>query len=239
MGYNGFISGSTMVSLPLVLANNSGYYTGIQVQNAGNVATTVTIDYGPNTSGSFDPANDTCTLDPGKSCTIIQSGPSGTKWGPDKGRYIGSATITNTAGVPLVAIVNQVTPVGQGTAYEGFDPTIATSEINAPLIMANNSGYYTGYQLQNVGTSTCPLVTIDYSANTVSSSIVDPTNDTVTDLTSGASRTFIQSGGQWNARYIGSAKFNAPGCQIVAIINQVAIKAADAFMTYDGFNYAP
>jgi len=236
MGYNGFTGGSTSVALPLVMANNSGYYTGIQVQNAGSVSTEVTIDYSPNGYGTFNPANEVFTLAPGASATYIQSGG---KWA-GQGRYVGGAVITNSASQPLVAIVNQVNAIaaGQalGTAYEGFDPSKATANINAPLVMANNSGYYTGIQVQNVGAAACASVTVDYTPNTVSGSTFQPTDETFS-LAAGASATKIQSGGQWTAKYIGSAIITAPGCSIVAIINQVATKTYDAFMTYDGFNY--
>jgi hypothetical protein len=45
--YNGFTSASTSVVMPLVNANNYGYVTGIQIQNAGDTATDVTVDFTP------------------------------------------------------------------------------------------------------------------------------------------------------------------------------------------------
>ena len=66
--YDGFGPGSTSVTLPLVMANNAGFFTGIGVQNVGNASTSVTIDYGPNTAGSFNPANETVTLAAGELC---------------------------------------------------------------------------------------------------------------------------------------------------------------------------
>jgi len=245
MGYNGFATGSPEISLPLVMANNSGFYTGIQIQNVGASNTNVTVDYAANTAGSFNPSNDTCNnLGPGDSCTFIQA--SG-KW---TGKYNGAAKITNSTDQNLVAIVNQVSPGGGGfgpfgTAYEGFDPAASTSNISTPLVMANNSGYYTGIQVQNVGDSACADITIDYGPNVAPGGTFNPVNE-VFDLTAGTSKTIIQdsipskNGGNndWTGKkYIGSAQITAPeGCSIVAIVNEVAISSGDKFFTYDGFN---
>jgi len=245
MGYNGFAAGSTEISLPLIMANNNSFYTGVQIQNSGTAQTTVTLDYSANTAGSFTPTNDTCVLNPGESCTRIQN--SG-QW---TGQYIGAATVTQTGSEPLVAIVNQVSlgPAAglgpYGTAYEGFDPSSATPNANAPLIMSNNSGYYTGIQTQNVGGSNGCSVTIDYGPNTASGGTFNPVNETFT-LNVGASKTIIQNGppagnggsNDWTGKgpYIGSAQISASGCDIVAIVNEVSIISGDNFFSYDAFN---
>jgi len=237
MGYNGFLGGATQVELPLVMANNSGYYTGIQVQNAGTTSTTVTVEYAANTAGSWNPADDTATLDPGESATFLQSGG---QWGTNT--YVGAASVTSSPSEELVAIVNQVklTGVALGTAYEGFDPASATPNISVPLIMGNNSGYYTGIQVQNV--SGAPVdVDVSYGPNAVGT--FSPAPDQMLDLQPGESWTVIQSSGQWGAygdvskKYVGSATITADG-SIVAIVNEINPTAAgDQFMTYSGFNY--
>jgi len=233
LGYNGFTGGSTTVNLPLVMANNSGFFTGIQVQNVGSSATTITIDYGSNTGGTLNPANDTATIPANGSATFIQSGG---KW---TSRYVGSATVTSTGGQPIVAIVNQLKPGGVtlGTAYNGFDPTKATSKVSAPLIMANNGGWFTGAQIQNVGSASA-TVTVDYGTN-LSGSYAPPNE--VRTIAPGDSVTLIQNGGAWaGKKYVGSLTATGGGGsdQIVLIVNQLkAGPAGDQFMTYDGFNY--
>jgi len=233
MGYNGFSSGgSTTVTLPLIMAKNNGFYTGYQIQNVGGGSTTATISYSPNqVNNGFNPSNDSCSgLSAGESCTLIQNGGQWTQ------QYIGSATVT--ASQPLVVIVNQVSLGGGGagpfgTAYEGFDPAGASSDVVAPLIMANNSGYYTGVQVMNVG-SNCANVTIDYGPNLAGA--FNPANVNFS-LNANQSNTVIQNGGSWGSnKYIGSADISAPGCDIVAIVNEVAIKAGDNFFTYIGYN---
>lgn len=248
MGYGGFTQGSTTVALPLVMANNAGYYTGIQVQNVGASSTSVTVAYSPNTAGANNPIADTFTLAAGASKTIIQSGVGASSGANDWntiGRYIGAATITNTGGQPLVAIANQVRPSpALGAAYEGFDPSTATTKVSAPLIMANNSTYYTGIQVQNVS-STSANVTLKYGTNTAGA--FTPA-DEVFSLAAGASKTIIQNGNapgngsavnNWGTnKYIGSATITSTGGNIVAVVNQVSGSVAgDQFAASDAFNY--
>ena len=241
MGYNGFTSASQEVALPLIMANNSGYYTGMQIQNAGNSATTATVDYGANLGGSYNPPNDTCNLDPGESCTLIQnSGP----WTGNK--FVGSATVS--ASGELVVIVNQVS-LGSGgkgpfgTAYEGFDPSVATNNIIAPLIMANNSGYYTGVQVMNVGGSACS-VSMDYGPNTqggfnpaTENFSIDP-DESWTVIQQGSSPANGGSNNWGTNKYVGSAEISGTGsCELIAIINEAASLAGDNLFTYIGYNH--
>lgn len=252
--YNGSSGGSTSVAAPLIMANNSGFYTSINVQNAGNVATNVTIAYGPNTGGAGAPQNETFNLAPGASKSIIQNGapPANgstvNNWGTI-GRYIGAATITNSAAQPLVAVINEVgTPSGQGpfgSAYEGFNPSSATSSASAPLIMANNSNFFTSIQIQNVGGGACNGITVDYSPNTVGAG--NPADETGINLAPGASKTIIQNSAppgngsvnNWNnvGRYVGSATVSGAGCQLAVIINELRPGAGDNLLTYNAFNY--
>jgi hypothetical protein len=116
------------VSAPLINANNYGIYTGIQVQNTGNAATTVTITYGANTATAEGVDNNsatsvcptlsptTFTLDAGKSYTLLQGGNGPADLGFDqkfnKCLYIGSAVVSAASGGQITAIVNQVSPSG-------------------------------------------------------------------------------------------------------------------------------
>ena len=253
--YNGFGSGSTTVALPLIMANNSGYYTGVQVQNGGSSTTTVTLTYAPNTvPGGNNPVPEVFTLGPGVSKTIQQIGTppgngSANNW-DNMGRYIGSATITNSGSQPLMAMVNQAysgTDKGPyGSAYDGFNPAAVTRKASAPLIMSNNSGYYTGIQTQNVGSISCN-VTITYGTNTAGSFAPQPE---VFSLNPGTSKTIIQNGSppsngstvnDWDSyRYVGSAVINGDNinCKLAAIVNEIApTKPGDTLYTYDAFNY--
>ncbi len=122
-----------------------------------------------------------------------------------------------------------------GNAYEGFNPSGATVSALAPLIMANNSGFYTGLQVQNVGTAPCD-VTIAYSPGTSFS----PANDVANGLAPGDSATFIQNSGQFaSPQYVGSATITGTGvgCKIAAIVNEInTALAGDQFYGYDASN---
>ena len=215
LGYNGFSGGSAEIKAPLVMANNSGFFTGIQVMNVGSAATDVTITYDP--SGSFAPAQDTCpALAVGQSCTKLQLGGQWTS------TYVGGATVSTTPAQNVVAIVNQLSLVGQGTAYEGFNPTAAPTSVVAPLVMANNSGFFTGIQVQNVGTGNCDIA-VAYGPNTAGAFV--PTNETFPALTPGSSHTFLQTGGSWPALYVGSATITGTGatCKVASIVNETSL----------------
>ncbi len=226
LGYNSFSGGSTEIKAPLVMANNAGFFTGIQVMNVGSAPTNVTITYGANTQGSLAPTPDTCpNLAVGQSCTQLQLN------GQWSSTYVGGATITNSAAQNLVAIVNQLSLVGQGTAYEGFNPASAPATVVAPLIMANNAGFFTGVQVQNVGTGNCDIA-VNYGPNTAGA--FTPANETFAGLTPGSSHTFLQTGASWPATYVGSATIVGTGatCKVASIVNELAFGAGDLFMTY-------
>lgn len=255
-GYDGFTGGSTSINLPLVMSNNSSYYTGIQIQNAGTNPTTATVTFGANSlAGGGTPNPEVFRLSAGQAKTLIQLGgvsiysPSN-DWNAFfglHGKYSGGATISQSGSEPLVAIVNQnstvYTPLG--TAYEGFDPANASGTVNLPLLAANNSGFYTSMQIQAVSGS--PAVTVTYSTNTGGGSLVNPVADTKT-LTAGSVWTLIQAGtpgpftgvNNWSTggRYIGSAQIKATGGTIIAIVNynRTGAVTGDTFFTYDGFN---
>ena len=250
MGYNGFTGGADDVRAPLVMANNGGFYTGIQVQNAGTSTTTVTIDFAANTVGTFNPTDLTFDVGGGGSATYLQAGNDGTNnWveaTAGEKRYVGAATITSDDGTDLVAIVNQVLvgPPAFGTAYEAFGAADATANINVPLVMANNPGgtvvYYTGIQVQNVSTTDGCAVTIAFGPNTVATGTAADLDFT---LDAGGSATYIQNDSDgindWAAigRYVGSANVTA-GCSIVAIVNEFSPSfTGDQFYTFDAFNY--
>src|SRR5690606_33584201 len=99
-------------SAPLVMANNSGFYTGIQCQNAGNSTTTLTIDYSENTAGSFQPDDVTVSLEAGKSVTVLQSGD---EWGTNL--YVGSAAISASGGANIACIVNELNLSAPGDQF--------------------------------------------------------------------------------------------------------------------------
>jgi hypothetical protein len=249
--YNGFTGGATSIAVPLLFANNSGFYTGLTVQNIGGQTASVTITYTPNVISTASDPNACGTppaklvsLDAGKSANFIQAAGGGT---PSTApfddffatcRYVGGATISN-ATQPLVAIVNEITTQGnQSSSYESFSVAAATNTIKIPQLQANNSGIYSSSQVLNVGGAPAS-VTITYGANSATGDGVCGalTPRTVT-IANGGSFTFQQAGnnataglntsegtdGQFTTcRFVGSATISAPvGSKIVAIANILA-----------------
>lgn len=234
--YDGFAAGAPRIALPLIQNGNGNppTFSGIAVQNVGTTATNITVTFSPNTRGSFQPQNVTFNnVGAGQSRTINTGAAFG---GNDAAhRYVGSATVTSSGNVPLVAVVNQLGAV-TGSSYEGFDTAAATSKVSAPLIMANNSRFFTGIQCQNVGTA-ATTIQVAYGPNTRGT--FQPTNVSQ-QIAAGASGTpILQVDGFGTNRYVGSATITASGgVPIVCVVNQLRSGAtADEFQTYDGTNF--
>jgi hypothetical protein len=248
--YNAFTAGGASIAAPLVMANNFGAFTGVQVQNTGTAQANVTVTYSANSVPGCDtPPAATFALAAGTSKTLIQAGGAAAE-GFDpffaSCRYVGGATITSD-GAPLVAIVNQISG-GSASAYESFNTAAATGTVKVPLAAANNFGLFTGIQVQNVGTASTD-VTMTYGPNTLAAGdgiCGTPVARTKT-IGAGASFTFIQSGAGAESdgfdaqfascRYVGSATITAAaGGKVVAIVNQLSGGAGDSLFTYNAFS---
>lgn len=111
MTYAAFTRGTSRAHAPLVMTDNAGFSTGIQVQNVGPSATAVTLKI------------DGQPVD----VALILSGQSKTWYPlPDTAPgFVGSATVEAGAGGQIVAIVNQITDPRQegdtSAAYNAFN----------------------------------------------------------------------------------------------------------------------
>ena len=253
LAYNAFTSGAAKISVPLLQANNSGFYSGLQVQNAGTETTNVTVSYTNNTASGAGVCGaitaQSFSLAAGDSKTLIQAGGSATEgFNPEFAtcRYIGGANITSDNGQQLVAIVNQLGG-GSSSSYESFSSDAATATVKAPLVAANNSGY-TAIQVQNVGAAAAN-VTVTYSPNAATGDGICGTPTPVSkEIAAGQSFTFFQANSAEGVaagfdpqfatcRYVGSATITAPtGGKIVAVVNQLVIGFNDGLFSYNGFN---
>jgi hypothetical protein len=255
LSYGGFTStGSTTVSAPLVVANNFGQFTGIQIQNVGTAAADVTIAYSANTAVSTPtggtlcgaPTAKTVNITNGSTATVIQGSGTGPAFDTQFASctYVGSATITSAQ--PIVVIVNQILG-GSGSSYAGVDPASTVSSVSAPLIQANNFGTFSGIQVQNTGADT--TVTVTYGPNAATGTVAPQTDcptptAKVQAIAAGQSFTFIQAAGTGSAfdsqfascRYVGSAIISAAsGGKITAVVNQAVGGLSDALSTYSAF----
>lgn len=227
--YNGFTGGSTTVAMPLAQFNNAGYHSGMQIQNIGNAATTVTVNYAP-AGGVGTACTETGSIEPGASKTFGLSAfsiafPAGTTTTCTFGqKFVGSATAT--ADQAMVAIINQTNLSQYASAYNGFNPASATTTVNMPLIMDRNSGFFTGFNVQNVGDASTD-VTCTFSGSAVT---VEAT------LAAGEALNDLQLNKLANG-YVGSATCTSTGEPLLAVVNELNLAASTDFLfTYEGVN---
>jgi hypothetical protein len=233
--YNGFAGGSTNPVLPLINANNSGFTTGIQIQNIGSSATDVTLSYTHSLAGTD--CTESKSISPGASATFALYVFAGTPQGGTTSNCVGGATFIGSAQVSanstsqdLVAIVNQhklTGPGANGEAYGGFDAAATTDTVVMPLIMDRNSGYWTGFNIQNVGGAdtdvSCTFTNTGYTVNA--------------SLSPGEAVTALQNGNIAQG-YVGSGTCVASGGgSIVGVVNELGPSTtADQLLVYEGIS---
>ncbi|MEM9775019.1 MAG: hypothetical protein AAF902_10590 [Chloroflexota bacterium] len=230
--YGSFSEGSATVSLPLIAKNQVGIYdTFVNVQNAGSSDTTVTISYANTT------CTDTATIPAGAATRFDQSADTCL---PDG--YVGAATVTTgNASDSIVATVIETSNNNTGLfAYNGF--TSGSTDIAAPLVMWNNSGFQSGFAVQNAGTASTD-VTIEY---TPVSGQGTACTETAT-IAAGASVAFglyahaeignpVGTDTCANALFVGSARVSANSANqpLVGIVNQTNFtNFASAYNAFD------
>ena len=216
--YNGFGLGAVYPIMPLFQANNYGYITGIQIQNAGGMATDVTVSYTPGITGTA--CTETQTIPAGESATFGLAAFAGTAEDSTcvKEQFVGSAAVTvNSQSQSLVAVVNQLNIAeSKGGSYNAFDPAAGKGKVIFPLIMDRNYGYFTGWSIVNVGGAEIPaggVVCEITQAGAVVKTIESPA---------------IPANGAWTMthngliadKFVGGAVCTAAGT-VIGVLNQV------------------
>jgi len=240
LAYNGFTSAAVTPVMPLITSNYYNSGTGIQIQNTGASNSDVTLTYQPSAGFPGAVCTETRSIPAGQSVTFSYpqlpvgcgtGGPGVTD--AANGGFVGSAAVTsNSAGMPLVAIVNQVTRGGaNAAAYEAFDPSSATSTVSLPLIMDRNYNIFTGFSVANVGTQATNVNCVFTGTGYIASA---------SNLQPGASLTDVQIN-KIAPGYVGSAVCTASGgdAKISGVVNELTAGApstTDALLVYDGFN---
>ncbi|MFZ6027659.1 MAG: hypothetical protein ACOYYS_08090 [Chloroflexota bacterium] len=229
--YSGFAAGVTNPVMPLINANNGGYITGVQIQNAGDAATNVTVSYTP--AGAGTACTETRSI-PAKGSVTFALAAFANDNEPTVencvglARFVGSAAVTTNSGSqPLVAIINQLLPGRNGEAYGSFNASVAGTTVVMPLIMDDNGGYFTGFNVQNVGSA----------ATTVNCTFTNSTYTVSATLDAGEALNDLQND-MGTTAYVGSATCTAgTGGQIVAVVNELgASGSADQLLVYEGIN---
>lgn len=226
--YTGFTGGTTNPLFPLINANNSGYQTGVQIQNAGDTATEVTLSYTPASDGTA--CTETATIQPGASETFAlvafnanNSAANTTCVAGEK--FIGSAEVTaNSANQDLVGITNQLLIGVNGEAYGSFSEDDATNVAVMPLIMDRRGGFFTGFNVQNVGTVASPVTcTFTDSSYTVSGTLQP--GQALNDLQNGKIADNYAGSGTCTA--------SASGAKLIAVVNELGSPTADNLLVYE------
>ncbi|MGB3906151.1 MAG: hypothetical protein WBB22_14665 [Anaerolineae bacterium] len=115
---------TSKVIVPLAMCDNGDQYTAIQVQSVGAVSTLVTVDYQPGPGFTYEPDDETSgALSQGDGAIFRQWVDQWTDPAKNNGqRWKGSAVVTSTGDVPIVAVVTIIqNPRGGDTlmAYNG------------------------------------------------------------------------------------------------------------------------
>jgi len=213
---------ASVLALPAVaLAQSGGPYTsGFQLQNLDPGTATVSINYYSPSGSVAATVNDTINGSSSKTYFPLSGVSAG---------FSGSAVVSSDK--PLAAIVNVLTSdfLG-GASYSGASAGAAT--VSLPLVMKNNFGISTWYNVQNAGSSNAN-VTVTYSGSACT--------DTKTGLAPGAAVTFDQAsntgaGACLPAGYVGSATVtnSGTGQPLVAAVMQIKT-GAKSLLAYNGF----
>jgi hypothetical protein len=215
--------------MPLIQNGNAGFFSGLSIQNLGATPTTITVDYGPNTRGTFQPTDKTLTLAAGATAAFNTAAEFGGNTAAQ--RFVGSAKVT--AANPLVGVVNQLGAIS-GSSYEAFNPSLATNKVSAPLLMANNGGFFTSVQCQNVGNAPT-TITLTYSPNTRGTFTPQNFTQQIAPGVSGAPINQLVAAGA--NRYVGSGTVTSSGnVPIVCVVNELGAATGDTLLTYTGTN---
>jgi hypothetical protein len=224
--YTGFTGGATDPVFPIINAFNSGYITGLQIQNAGDTATEVIVTYTPSLFGTA--CTETQTIEPKASATFalfaFDSGANSNCVAQTP--FVGSAQVTgNSTSQSLVGIGNQLLLGVNGGSYGAFDPAAATNIVVLPLIMDRNSGYFTGFNIQNVGDA----------ATNVNCTFANSTYTVSGNLAPGQALTDIQQNKIADGYFDGATCTGDAGAQLVAIVNELRPNpTTDELLVYEG-----
>jgi hypothetical protein len=258
MAYDGFMDEGTtqILAAPLFHTNHGAVGTqvisGISIQNNGDEATDVTVQYVPSISvaNSGVACYETRTIQPGSmgAFGLYAFHPA---WGANSplsncytnngmSQFIGSAYVSaNTASQPLVAMVQEFTQnMAYQSAYNASGPELAAAKLACPEIQDRNSGFWTGISLMNVGLDD-EDITITYTGRdgNGNGSLVSVTQTFTLESMKVISILHGPGGFPLANGFVGAAIIEADDgdAALVAIVNKLGPQAGDALSTYNAF----
>jgi len=234
---NGFKTGTTNPVAPLINYQPAkGLQTGFNIKNmSSTTATNVTVTY--NFGGST--CTETQNIPAGEMRAFALSSlpaapnPVGVTSNCPKGVVsVGSAEVTtNSGGVPLAGIINQLKYTQSASAYASFDKATATNKFVGPFIQDRNGPYdlWNSINMMNVGSVdtsiTCTFTGVGYT-------YTSPT------LSPGQGNVIILEN-KLGDPYVGGATCtaNTSTAKIIAVINQQGYRPfADQMGAYEAIS---
>ncbi|HQL91996.1 MAG TPA: hypothetical protein PK381_01430 [Anaerolineaceae bacterium] len=219
--FTAFDSGSTTAYLPTLMKDNWGYDTFFYVQNLGGADTNITVSYS-------DGVTKTATgVKPGASAKFDQALESHSE-------KVFAATVTATQGIAVTVAQNGPTLLAYNSFAEGsYFPVM-------PLVQENHYGYFSGIQIQNIGSEDAEVKVL-YTPSLHGTSCYERQT-----IPAGESRTFgepafYRDGGNTDCvkgqMFVGSAKVvtNSGAQPLVAVVNQLnnQTKKGGAYNAFD------
>lgn len=201
---------ATTVSFPGLYKNYYGYYTNVVVQNAGSASVNVTLKI---YNGATLVDSETKTVPANASVVFDQKARAALP----NGIYAGVVEATG----PVAAMVNVWNTAGQQFAYNGF--TGGSAVAYAPVLMKSYYGFNTALTVQNVGDAPVD-VTVTYSNGATNTKTIPAKASQLFYTPNEAS---IPNG------WLGGAKIEATGGNIVVLVNESSVKNRAA--SYTGF----
>lgn len=250
--YNGVSSGSTNPVMPMVNQNNYGTFTGIQIQNVGDIDSIITVSYLPGPGWPGTPCHETRTIPAGGLSTFSQYVFYETKSEADDPNFdtdcimgetfVGSGKVTiNSTNTPLVAIVGQLMiAANKAGTYVGFDPANGQQRIIYPLIMDRNYGHFSSWSIMNVGSTAIPAGSlVCHVTGTSLDGNIDINISNVTDIPVDGTWTYNHLN-VFGDRFVGGASCTGPeGAKLIGSWNELGIGSRwdgiDAMLVAEGY----
>jgi hypothetical protein len=186
------------------------YTAGIQIQNLETIAANIVIKFYDKNGAEAGTTSDTVSASGSKTYFPLNAVSSG---------FNGSAIVSSDKQV--ASVVNILGNNGVAAAsYIGFAAGAPNLEI--PLLMKNNSGYNTWFNVQNAGSATTNI-TVNYS---------DGTSVTANNVAPGASATFDQST-ETHGLAVFAATVSSSGSQ--PVVASVVEESASTMFAYNSF----
>jgi hypothetical protein len=208
MSYEAVSAGAALLAAPLILKDRDGWSTGVQVQNLGQVPTTVRITY-VGVAGAV--ADESAMIGPLASHTFFQPANAALPRG-----FVGSATIQSTNAQPLAAVVAATAQSGGALAYAAI--SVGADSLHAPILYRRYNGWDSSMQIQNLNPAPA-RVTIAYQSSGPTpgggtEALVIPGGGSIT--LNQAAQPLLPDG------FVGSARIVAePGARLAGVVSQV------------------